>query len=61
VVGFAQCAKVKARSNKETDKDSTSGENLKFGGPSARTRTFSIIFNEVEYIEGKMSLCFTTV
>jgi len=44
VVGFAQCAKVKARSNKETDKDSTSGENLKFGGPSARTRTFSIIF-----------------
>jgi len=54
VIGVAQSAKVEARSNRETDKDIIGGENLNFGGPSARTRTFSIILMEVEYIEGKM-------
>jgi len=36
------------------DKDSTCGENLNFDGNVGRTRTFSIIFMEAQYIEGKM-------
>jgi len=48
------CAEVKDGSDREADGSSGGGDNLNLGGTSARTRTFSIIFMEVQYIEGKI-------